>query len=145
MTYAVIRLGGKQFKIKENDIIQTEHQENADLDVLMFTEDENIVIGNPLCEGIEVVLTKTQDFRGKKVRIARFKAKSRYNKVNSHRQPYSSFKVEYIGKKGGYTAKTVKKSEEVKVEQVKEKNVEKKIKLPKIIKKKEKPIKDTKL
>ena len=130
MTYAVIRFGGRQFKVSEGDIIQLQRQQEAKTAVLLYSDGKNVEVGTPVLDGYEVELKKLEDKRDKKVRIGRFKSKSRYRKVKGHKQPLSVFSVEYVGLKG---KKPEKKVEE---KSVKKEVVEKKEKIKAVVEKK---------
>ena len=131
MTYAVIRFGGRQFKVSEGDKFQTMRQYSTNNEVLMYSDGKNMEIGTPTLENYEVKLNKLEDKRDKKIRVGRFKSKSRYRKVKGHKQPISVFEVEKIGKKGAKTEKKVVKEvetkEERKVEKKEVKKVEKRV------------------
>lgn len=129
MKYAVIKTGGKQYKISEGDVISVEHLPNAGkevrfADVLLYAEDAKVQIGAPVVSGIEVVASLIGDVKGKKIRVAKFKAKARFRRVTGHRQSLTQVKIESIGSVNekvskekkvpevskGETKKTVKKS-----------------------------------
>ncbi|MFC1755934.1 50S ribosomal protein L21 [Patescibacteria group bacterium] len=122
MTYAVIRFGGRQFKVSEGDKFQTMRQYSTNNEVLMYSDGKELEIGTPTLENYEVKLNKLEDKRDKKIRVGRFKSKSRYRKVKGHKQPISVFEVEKISKKGSKAEKKVEKEVVVK----EEKKVEKK-------------------
>lgn len=96
MKYAVISLGGKQFKVSEGDTLKLERQDGVSNEVLYYSDGESVQVGTPKLANISVKLTKTEDKKDKKVRVARFKSKSRYKKTKGHRQPISVLKVEKI-------------------------------------------------
>ena len=101
MEYAVIRFGGKQFKVSKGDKITLERQSDPSCEVLMYSKDtdtDEVKIGMPVLEDIIVELEKIEDTRGKKIRVGRFKSKSRHRKVKGHKQPISGFEVVKIGK-----------------------------------------------
>ncbi len=100
MKYAIIQLGGKQMKVSEGDIFEIERQEKLNIAVLLFSENGTVQIGEPILADIEVTAKVVEDKMDKKVRIARYKSKSRYRKKKGHRQPISVVKIEKIGKKG---------------------------------------------
>ncbi len=111
MTYAVIRLGGRQFKVSEGEVIKLERQASDKNEVLLYSDGKNVAIGDPVLTNIEVVLKNLEDRRDRKVRIGRFKGKSRYRKIRGHKQPLSVFSVEKIGEKGKKAAVEEKKVE----------------------------------
>lgn len=115
--YAVIKLGSKQFLVQEGDVIELERQEKPlKVDVLFYTDGQKTVIGEPDIKDISVKAEVVEEKLGKKVRVARFKKKSRYERVRGHRQPMSIVKIEKIG-----DGKSAKEEKEVKVEKVSEK------------------------
>lgn len=115
--YAVIKLGSKQFLVQEGDVIELERQEKPlKVDVLFYTDGQKTVIGEPDIKDISVKAEVVEEKLGKKVRVARFKKKSRYERVRGHRQPMSIVKIEKIG-----DGKSAKEEKEVKAEKVSEK------------------------
>lgn len=101
-SYAVIKLGSKQFLVKEGDKIVAEKTATPETglltvsDVLLTFDGKDTNIGTPLVENAQVVLEHTADKKGLKVRVAKFKAKSRYRRVQGHRQQQSHFTVKSI-------------------------------------------------
>ena len=120
MAYAVIRIGGKQFKVKKGDKFHLERQTSGKNEVLLFNDGKKTKIGTPVLKDVEVKLNKVEDKRGKKIRIGRFKSKSRYRKVKGHKQPLSVFEVKSVGKpEKKTTKKETSKKESVKKEPAK--------------------------
>lgn len=103
MKQAIISLSGKQFKIKEGTVFKIDSIENFDnIKVLASSMDgENFDFGTPVLENVSVSFEKIEDRLDDKLRVARFRAKSRYRKNKSHRQPISVVKVTSISMKGG--------------------------------------------
>jgi large subunit ribosomal protein L21 len=97
MKYAVISFGGKQFKVSEGDTFKIERQKTPlKVDVLMYSEDDNVLVGVPTLAEVEVTAAVLEEKRDKKIRVGRFKSKSRYRRVKGHRQPISIVKIEKI-------------------------------------------------
>ena len=102
MKYAVIQTGGKQYKVAEGDVITVERlplEEKADFvctDVLLFTNEDKVMIGNPLVEKVTVRGTVVAHTRGEKIRVGHYKAKARYRKVTGHRQSLSQVQITTI-------------------------------------------------
>lgn len=110
MKYAIIRLGGKQFKISEGNTISVERQsEPLNIEVLSYADGEDISIGNPTLDNIDIKV-KMGDETKEKTRVARFRAKSRHRRVYGHKQPFSAITIEKISKKD---KKEVKETKEV--------------------------------
>lgn len=97
--YAIIQLGGRQFKITVGDkfildrLDQEEGQKFEISEVLMISDEKNQQIGTPLIEKASVTLKLLNHGRSKKIRVGKFRAKSRYRKVFGHRQPQSTVEV----------------------------------------------------
>lgn len=100
--YAVIQLGAKQFLVKEGDSVVAEKTvvpETGTLsvsEVLLSYDGKETKIGTPFIEKASVDLEFKGDKRGTKIRVAKFKAKSRYRRVQGHRQTESHFIVKSI-------------------------------------------------
>lgn len=122
MNYAVIKTGGKQYKVSEGDIISVERvTANANdtitfSEVLMVTSDGKTEFGQPFVDGLTVKGKVLEHHRGEKIRVAKFKAKARYRRVIGHRQELSKVQIEAIGNKPAKKAEPVTKKEEVKAE-----------------------------
>lgn len=103
MKFAVIETGGKQYTVKEGDIISIEKLEgisegdNVDFsNVLLVAEGEDVTIGAPYIEGKKVSGVLKESGKGKKIRVTRFKAKSRHRRTYGHRQPFMSVEIKTI-------------------------------------------------
>ncbi|MDO8515217.1 MAG: 50S ribosomal protein L21 [bacterium] len=93
MKFAVIRVSGKQFKVAEGDIIDVAKTDSADCDVLMVVNDDKVDIGTPTVKGAKVQLEILEQFKGVKLDIYKFKAKSRYRKHTGFRPQLTKIKV----------------------------------------------------
>ncbi len=123
MAYAVIRLGGRQFKITEGMTFEIERQSELLPEVLVFSDESGTLLGSPVLTDVTVTLTNLEDYKGPKIRVGRFKSKSRYTRTKGHRQPFSKIKVDSIDVKGvvkKVEAKEPKKVTEPKAEVKKE-------------------------
>ena len=101
MTWAIIKTGGKQYKIKDGDKIKVEKlagevgQEIEIKDVLLTAEadGQSIKIGAPLVTGAKVQTKVLEQGRGKKIRVIKYKSKVRYRKEFGHRQPFTELEI----------------------------------------------------
>ncbi len=99
MSYAVIQLTGKQYKVSEGEkltvgrLTAKEGETITVTDVLLTSKGENTVVGTPLVAGASVTLKVMLHDRAPKIRVAKFKAKSRYRKVQGHKQPQTQVEV----------------------------------------------------
>lgn len=102
MRYAVIKIGGKQYKVAEGDVLKVEKLareagEIIELDqVLLAVDGKKVLIGQPLVKKIKVKAKVLKHLKGPKIRVAKFKAKSRYRRLKGHRQEFSEIEVERI-------------------------------------------------
>jgi len=112
--YAVIQFSGRQFLVNDGDILEVERQpKSPKIDVLMYFDGKKHVIGEPFLENSLVKVTNIEDKKAKKIRVVRFKSKSRYRKVKGHRQPISVVKVEF-GSSETISEKKVKSTSPIK-------------------------------
>lgn len=97
--YAIVKLAGKQFKVSEGDEfavdrLKTEPGEKFIVDeVLLVKDDDELQIGTPTVKDAQVEFEVEEEYRDKKIRVAKYKAKSRYRRVRGHRQHKSKVKV----------------------------------------------------
>lgn len=97
MKQAIISLSGKQLNIKEGLTFKSDSLSDLEnVKVLAYSEDGTFEFGTPFLDKVKVTLSRVEDRLDDKLRIARFRAKSRYRKSKSHRQPISILKVESI-------------------------------------------------
>lgn len=100
--YAVIKTGGKQYKVSEGDTLKVEKLpveagSSIELnDVLMVANGDEIKIGAPFIEGGSVSATVTAHGRHKKIKIVKFKRRKHYRRQMGHRQDYTELKIEKI-------------------------------------------------
>jgi len=99
---AVIATGGKQYLVKEGDIIRIEKldQETGNKvefdQVLMVGKDGEYIIGRPLVEKAKVVAKILNQDRAKKIIVFKYKSKKSYRKKTGHRQSYTEILIEKI-------------------------------------------------
>jgi large subunit ribosomal protein L21 len=99
--FAVIKTGGKQYKIKEGDILKIEKiagnpGEKVIFDKVLLVSDEegkDVMIGKPYLENAKVEAEILEQGKDKKVTIIKYKPKVRYRRKKGHRQMYTKVKV----------------------------------------------------
>ena len=96
--FAVIKTGGKQYKVQEGDILSVEkfdHEgDNVVFDqVLLWVKAKDIKVGKPLVPGAKVEAKVLEDGKGKKKMVFRYKNKTRRRKKKGHRQPYTKIQI----------------------------------------------------
>lgn len=99
--FAVIRTGGKQYKVTEGEIIEVELLEATDSkitisDVLMVGNGSDIQIGKPALAGALVSLEKIEDIKAPKVVAYKYRRREGYHRTVGHRQKLSRVKVTKI-------------------------------------------------
>lgn len=103
MSYAIIQIAGKQFQVTEGETLTLDLQEGAAdaksltvNEVLLVKTDADTKIGTPFVAGAQVILEHVDDQRGDKIRIFKYKAKSRYRRTQGFRSEQSVFTVKSI-------------------------------------------------
>jgi len=100
--YAVIKTGGKQYRVAAGEKIRVE-QIPADIgsevvidQVLLVGDGDAVTVGKPLVAGASVVTKVLSQGRGEKVRIFKMRRRKHYQKHQGHRQNYTELSVESI-------------------------------------------------
>jgi large subunit ribosomal protein L21 len=97
--YAVIATGGKQYKVKEGDVVRVEKLpgnpgDQIEFDtVLLVGQGSALTVGNPFVESARVTASILGHGRAKKVVVAKFKRRKAYRKKAGHRQHYTGVKI----------------------------------------------------
>lgn len=100
--YAIIKTGGKQYRVAEGDFLKVETL-SADVDgevvfneVLAVSTEEGLKVGTPVVEGAAVTAVVTHHGRHDKVRIFKFRRRKHSMKSAGHRQNYTEVKITKI-------------------------------------------------
>lgn len=97
--YAVIKTGGKQYRVQPGDTIVVEKlagEAGADVslgEVLMLGGDKGVTLGAPLIEGATVAATLVETRKGEKIKIFKKTRRQGYRRTNGHRQPESVLRI----------------------------------------------------
>ncbi|MDI9490626.1 MAG: 50S ribosomal protein L21 [Clostridiaceae bacterium] len=100
--YAIIKTGGKQYKVAEGDEIYIEKLEGEAGDEIVFdqvlalSKDDDLQVGSPIVEDASVKAEIVKHGKGKKITIFKYKAKKGYRRRQGHRQPYTCVKITQI-------------------------------------------------
>ena len=100
--YAIIRTGGKQYRVEPGDTIHVERipspvGEKVTLgDVLLVADGEKVLVGNPRVASASVLGAVVEHDRGRKVRVFKYKKRKHYRKTRGHRQDFTALKIEAI-------------------------------------------------
>ena len=100
--YAIIKTGGKQYRVQEGDNIFIE-KVAGEVDsqvvfdqVLAVVKDGDVKIGMPVVEGAKVTAKVLKQGKEKKILVFKYKAKSNYRRRQGHRQPFTKVVIEKI-------------------------------------------------
>ncbi|NOR21111.1 MAG: 50S ribosomal protein L21 [Candidatus Aminicenantes bacterium] len=135
--FAVIKTGGKQYKVQEGDVLNVEKlnmekEKKVTFDKVLLIEDEGkTLIGTPFVENVLVRAEVIENFKDKKVLIFKKKRRKQYRRTRGHRQELTRIKIEEIIQ--GIKAAPKKKPAEVVKKEKEEVTPEKKV--PEVAKK----------
>ena len=100
--YAILKTGGKQYKVSEGDVIYVEKL-NAEADatvtfdqVLAVVDGENSKFGAPVVAGASVEAKVLKNGKAKKVVVFKYRPKKDSKSIRGHRQPYTKVQIEKI-------------------------------------------------
>lgn len=100
--YAIIKTGGKQYKVTEGDTIfvellgANEGDKYTFEEVLAVSGDDGLKVGDPYVKGATVTADVVGNVKGKKIHVLRYKAKKNEKKKIGHRQPYTKVTISAI-------------------------------------------------
>jgi large subunit ribosomal protein L21 len=101
MKYAIVRIGGKQYKAEEGKEILVDKlvdPKKVDSEVLMVVDGDKIKVGKPVVKEAKIELkVVTEIEKGDKVEIYKFKSKSRYKRHTGFRPKFTRILIEKIG------------------------------------------------
>lgn len=97
--YAIIKTGGKQYRVSEGDVLSIEKLNVADGENVVFEEvltvvnDGEVMIGRPVVEGAKVTAKVVEHGRGAKIFVFKYKAKANYRIRSGHRQAFTKVEI----------------------------------------------------
>ncbi len=100
--YAVLRTGGKQYKVASGDLVEVERIAGEAGDVIEFPEvlslvdEESVKVGTPLLDGVSVKGEIISQKRGEKILVFKSKKRKGYRKRQGHRQELTQLKITEI-------------------------------------------------
>ena len=100
--YALVKTGGKQYRVSKNDTILVERiaaEEGAEVilyDIVMLGDGDKVTIGNPKVDGAAVRATVVRQTRGPKIIIFRRKRRKNHRRTQGHRQDLTLLKINDI-------------------------------------------------
>lgn len=98
MTYAIIKTGGKQYRVSEGDTIRVEKIQgevgsSVELDEVLMVGGEAVSVGTPLVSGAKVTAEIVAQDRAKKIIVFKMKRRKNYRRKQGHRQPYTELRI----------------------------------------------------
>jgi large subunit ribosomal protein L21 len=100
--YAVIKTGGKQYRVQPGETVQVEKLD-AEVgktvefnEVLMVADGENVRLGKPHVTGVKVVAEVVDQGRDTKILVYKYRRRKAWHKKQGHRQPFTALKVTEI-------------------------------------------------
>ena len=100
--YAIVKTGGKQYKVAQGDVLFVEKLEANEGDVVTLDQvlavagENGLTVGSPVVEGATVTAKVVAQGKAKKVIVYKYKAKKDYRRKQGHRQPFTKIVVEKI-------------------------------------------------
>jgi large subunit ribosomal protein L21 len=99
--FAVIRTGGKQYKVQEGDVLNVEllgskDDKSASFEVLLIGNGDKVTLGNPLVKGASVTADILGEVKEKKVTAFKYKRRQGYHRTVGHRQRKTQVKIKSI-------------------------------------------------
>ena len=102
MAHAIIETGGKQYKVKEGDVVfierlPAEAEEKVKFDKVLAVFNENDAkIGAPYVDGASVDATIVKNGKSKKIIVFKMRPKKGYRRKQGHRQPYTKVQIDKV-------------------------------------------------
>lgn len=106
MKFAIVESGGKQYRAVEGrtievDRLPVEAGEQFNIErVLLVSDDDDVMVGTPTVDGIEVKVSVVEHVKGPKLISFKYRPKKRIRVKGGHRQQYTLLMVDYIGRPG---------------------------------------------
>jgi large subunit ribosomal protein L21 len=100
--YAIIKTGGKQYRVEKGDVLRVERLEEAvgatgTLDEVLFLGAEGEPpVGNPRLAGASVVATVVEQARDAKIRVFKYKKRKHYRRTRGHRQSFTAVRIDAV-------------------------------------------------
>ena len=127
MSFAVIKTGGKQYKVKAGEILKIEKfpdgQPNSKIEfkeILAYGDDKSIELGNPVVSGAKVEAELLKNSKNRTILIFKKRRRQNSRRKNGHRQQYSLIKIKKIFAKDGAILSEAKKVEKKETKKIKE-------------------------
>ena len=129
MSFAIIKTGGKQYKVKASEILKieklkTDNSKKLEFkEVLAYGNDKTLEVGSPLIQGAKVEAELIKNGKNRTILVFKKRRRKNSRRKNGHRQQYSLIKINKIYSKDGVIFSEANKSEK---KIIKKENIEKK-------------------
>ncbi len=100
--YAIVEIGGQQFKVQKEqklfvNLLENEAGSDLEIDkVMLLADGDNIQVGTPVVEGARVKAKVLDHVKADKILVFKKKRRKGYQKMNGHRQPMTQIQIEDI-------------------------------------------------
>ncbi|RLB45159.1 MAG: 50S ribosomal protein L21 [Deltaproteobacteria bacterium] len=96
--YAVIKTGGKQYRVSEGDTVRVEKLDgdvgaNVDFDEVLMLGGDKVAVGKPHVSGAKVTAEIVAQDKAKKIIVFKMKRRKNYRRKAGHRQPYTELRI----------------------------------------------------
>ena len=122
MSFAVIKTGGKQYKVKASDILKIERLKESKAEskiefneILAYGDDKTLEVGSPLVKGAKVEAELIKNSKNRTILIFKKRRRKNSRRKNGHRQLFSLIKIKKIFSKDGSVLSEAKKEEKKEV------------------------------
>ena len=127
MSFAVIKTGGKQYKVKAGEILKIEKLENSRpntkiefKDILAYGDEKNAELGSPKIDGAKVEADIVKNGKNRTILIFKKRRRKNSRRKNGHRQQFSLIRINKIFSKDGAVLSEAKKVEKKETKKTKE-------------------------
>tara|TARA_Y100000768_G_C23499272_1_gene460777 strand:+ start:148 stop:546 length:399 start_codon:yes stop_codon:yes gene_type:complete len=132
MSYAIIKTGGKQYKVKSGEILKIEKLPDSKIDtkiefkeILAYGDNKIIEIGSPIISGAKVEASLIKNSKNRTVLIFKKRRRQNSRRKNGHRQEYSMVRINKIFSKDGKVLSEAEKISKPSKKEVTKKEVSK--------------------
>ena len=127
MSFAVIKTGGKQYKVKASDLLKIERLKDSKAEaqiefneILEYGDDKNMEIGSPFVKGAKGEAEIVKNNKNRTILIFKKRRRQNSRRKNGHRQQYSLIKINKIFDKDGTLLSETKKVEKKEIKKIKQ-------------------------
>tara|TARA_B100000945_G_C20137915_1_gene482553 strand:+ start:114 stop:494 length:381 start_codon:yes stop_codon:yes gene_type:complete len=122
MSFAIIKTGGKQYKVQANEILKIEKLDESSgkiefKEILGYGDDKSFELGNPLVQGAKVEAEILKNGKNRTILIFKKRRRKNSRRKNGHRQRFSLIKIKKIVAKDGATLSEAKEKEKKNIEE----------------------------